>query len=24
LPLILLRHIHHLPHIAMSWPSILD
>jgi hypothetical protein len=24
LPLILLRHIHHLPHITMSWPSILD
>jgi hypothetical protein len=24
LALILLRHIHHLPHIAMSWPSILD
>ena len=24
LPLILLRHIHHLPHIPMSWPSILD
>jgi hypothetical protein len=23
-PLILLRHIHHLPHINMSWPSILD
>jgi hypothetical protein len=22
--LILLRHIHHLPHITMSWPSILD
>ena len=24
LPLILLRHIHHLPHRTMSWPSILD
>jgi hypothetical protein len=24
LPLIHLRHIHHLPHITMSWPSILD
>jgi hypothetical protein len=24
LPLILLRHIHHLPHITKSWPSILD
>ena len=24
LPLILIRHIHHLPHITMSWPSILD
>jgi hypothetical protein len=24
LPLILLRHIHHLPYITMSWPSILD
>jgi hypothetical protein len=24
LPLILLRHIHHLPYIAMSWPSILE
>ena len=24
LPLILLRHIHHLPRITMSWPSILD
>jgi hypothetical protein len=24
LPLILLRHIHHLPYITMSWPNILD
>jgi hypothetical protein len=24
LPLIFLWHIHHLPHITMSWPSILD
>jgi hypothetical protein len=24
LPLILLWHIHHLPYITMSWPSILD
>ena len=24
LPWILLWHIHHLPHITMSWPSILD
>jgi hypothetical protein len=24
LPLILLLHIHHLPHITMSWPSIFD
>jgi hypothetical protein len=24
LPLILLRHINHLPYITMSWPSILD
>ena len=24
LPSILLRHIHHLPHTTMSWPSILD
>jgi len=24
LPLSLLWHIHHLPHITMSWPSILD
>jgi len=24
LPLIPLRHIHHLPHITMSWPSILN
>jgi hypothetical protein len=24
LPFILLQHIHHLPHMTMSWPSILD
>jgi len=24
LPLNLLRHIHHLPYITMSWPNILD
>jgi hypothetical protein len=24
LPLILLRHIHHLPYVTMSWPRILD